>query len=180
MNYVPDYISRMPQDLRKYLKQITEGTPTEREAVKIHYREAVSKLHYVPEMQLLELVSKALSDNSTQVEILKPFHLLCLTLLKTANIEIPSELRALNDPDEGPSRQKRCRSLKNHHVNDCLGMCGYGCSCWWIVCNNCCFNRGCYEHDLCCRKKFLSPQCLFPLNYGFSCSGFRGYPACLH
>ena len=178
MIYVPDYIPRMPQDLREYLKQITEGSTTEREAVKIHYQEAVSELHYVPEIQLLELVSHGLTDNSTQVEILKPFHALCFNLLKTANIQIPSELRALHDLNEDPSRQKRCLSLKYNRFNKCLGMCGKGCSCWWWLCGNCCWNRGCYEHDLCCRHDWWSTACLLPMS--FRCSGFSRYPGCLY
>ena len=177
MTYVPDYIPRMPQDLREYLKQITEGSPTEREAVKIHYQEAVSELHYVPEIQLLELVSHGLTTNSTQVEILKPFHALCLNLLKTANIQISSELRALHDLDEDPSRQRRCQSLKYNRHNKCLGMCGLGCWCWRWVCGDCCWNRGCHEHDLCCRHDWWSTACLLP--FGFDCLGFSRYPGCL-
>ena len=180
MIYVPDYIPRMPQDLREYLKQITEGTPTEREAVKIHYQEAVSELHYVPDIQLLELVSQGLTDNSTQVEILKPFHALCFNLLKAANIEIPSELRALHDLNEDPSRQRRCQSLKYNRYNKCIGMCGKGCWCWRWVCGNCCHNQGCYEHDRCCGKDWFSTECLLPFFHGFRCSGFGGYPGCLY
>ena len=187
MIYVPDYIPRMPQDFREYLKQITEGTPTEREAVKVHYQEAVSELHYVPEIQLLELVSQGLNDNSTQLEILKPFHALCFNLWKVANIEIPSELRALHDlnkeTDVGPSRQKRCQSLENDpHNNNCLGMCGKGCTCWdydWL-CGDCCWHNGCYEHDLCCGHDWWSSECLTPWFHSFSCSSFGGYPGCLY
>jgi len=181
MIYVPDYIPRMAQDLRGYLKQITEGTTTEREAVKIHYQEAVSELHYVPEIQLLELVSKALTDNSTQVEILKPFHALCFNLLKAANIEIPSKLRALHDLNESPSRQRRCQSLATDPYNDnCLGMCGKGCSCWTWVCGDCCFHVGCDLHDLCCRHDWWSTECVTPWVHSFSCSSFGGYPGCLN
>ena len=181
MIYVPDYIPRMPQDLREYLKQITEGSPTEREAVKIHYQEAVSELHYVPEIQLLELVSKALTDNSTQEEILKPFHALCFNLLKAANTEFPSELRALHDLNESPSRQRRCQSLETDpNSNNCLGMCGKGCSCWTWVCGDCCFHRGCYLHDLCCRHDWWSTECITPWFHSFSCSNFGGYPGCFN
>ena len=30
----------------------------------------------------------------------------------------------------------------------CLGLCGPGCTCWWIVCGDCCYNQGCYDHDV--------------------------------
>ena len=39
--------------------------------------------------------------------------------------------------------------------NTCLGMCGPSCSmCWdyWFICDDCCFHRGCYDHDLCCSR----------------------------
>ena len=57
----------------------------------------------------------------------------------------------------------------------CLGMCGPRCSvCWWFICgNNCCFHRGCYEHDLCClRKGYFHPSCYNPFRH-FSCSSYR-------
>ena len=100
--YVPDAVPSLSQKVRKYLalKRTTEETLSELEVLKIHYQEAVSELHYMPEIQLLELMSKALSDNSSQPEILEPFHSLCFSLFKAANIEIPSELRVTNDPKE--------------------------------------------------------------------------------
>lgn len=53
----------------------------------------------------------------------------------------------------------------------CLGLCGYSCNCWKWVCGDCCYHLGCYEHDICCRKKFVRTACLFP--FGFSCE--NGY-----
>lgn len=49
----------------------------------------------------------------------------------------------------------------------CLGMCGYSCSCWKWVCGDCCYHLGCYDHDVCCREKFMQIKCLFPI--GFEC-----------
>lgn len=55
---------------------------------------------------------------------------------------------------------------------DCLGLCGYGCYCWKYVCGDCCYHLGCYEHDICCREKFVRTACLFP--FGFKCeSGYN-------
>eukprot|EP00118_Oscarella_pearsei_P016710 m.161309 g.161309 ORF g.161309 m.161309 type:complete len:328 (+) comp38815_c0_seq2:2296-3279(+) len=59
----------------------------------------------------------------------------------------------------------KCSSLEANHHNDCVGMCGKGCSCWKWVCGNCCFHRGCYQHDLCRGVSFYIPV-------NFSCSGF--------
>lgn len=49
----------------------------------------------------------------------------------------------------------------------CLGMCGYSCNCWKWVCGDCCYHLGCYDHDVCCREKFVQTKCLFP--FGFKC-----------
>ena len=55
---------------------------------------------------------------------------------------------------------------------ECLGLCGYGCNCWKFVCGDCCCHLGCYEHDICCREKFVRTACLFP--FGFKCeSGYN-------
>uniref|UniRef100_A0A1X7V4I9 Uncharacterized protein n=1 Tax=Amphimedon queenslandica TaxID=400682 RepID=A0A1X7V4I9_AMPQE len=50
---------------------------------------------------------------------------------------------------------------------ECLGMCGPGCTCWEMVCGDCCYHLGCYDHDICCREKFFRLRCLIP--YGFAC-----------
>ncbi len=34
--------------------------------------------------------------------------------------------------------------------NNCLGLCGRGCSCWSFVCGDCCINEYCLTHDRCC------------------------------
>ena len=47
----------------------------------------------------------------------------------------------------------------------CLGMCGPGCVCWKWLCGNCCYNKGCYDHDLCCRSKPNSLACLLPMSF---------------
>ena len=48
---------------------------------------------------------------------------------------------------------------------ECLGMCGPGCVCWNWLCGNCCYNKGCYDHDLCCRSKPNSLACLLPMSF---------------
>ena len=184
MFYAPDEVVRDPEALRAFVKHIkSENGMTQREELKSHFQEAMSELRQnVPELQLLELVSAALGDNSTRLEILKPFHALCFYLLKQSNVEIPSELRAEPDIEDETTDQhdqrKRCSSLASDpYSNDCLGMCGRKCSCWRWVCGDCCWHYGCYQHDLCCQHDFYSTYCLFPI--GFSCSSFSGYPKCL-
>ena len=55
--------------------------------------------------------------------------------------------------------------------DECMGMCGRLCTCWIFMCGDCCLNRGCELHDVCCREKgFYSAACLFPV--GFSCKRY--------
>ena len=42
----------------------------------------------------------------------------------------------------------RCPFRK--YDNDCFGMCGPGCTCWDIVCGDCCIHQYCRTHDQCC------------------------------
>ena len=185
--YVPDNIPRVPHLLREFLasKQIAEESPQELELLKSHYQEVVRELHYVPEIHLLELVSLALSGNSTQFDILKPFHALCFSVLKNSGIQTLAELRATHDLDDDTAdqpakREKRCSLAHDPYNNTCYGMCGRGCSCWSWVCGDCCHHQMCYQHDKCCEKRFFSTYCLTPVFWGMSCSGgFDGYPQCM-
>ena len=47
--------------------------------------------------------------------------------------------------------------------DQCIGLCGKGCNCWWWVCGDCCFHKGCADHDLCC-EDWYSWACLVPYN----------------
>ena len=56
--------------------------------------------------------------------------------------------------------------------SDCRGRCGPGCWwCWSLVCGDCCYHQGCYDHDLCCARSFFSWGCLVPIP--FSCSRYN-------
>ena len=180
MIYVPDAIPRVPYELRKFLvtTQTPEKTATEFKALEAHYQKAARDLHYVQEVQLLELVSVALNKNSTQLDILKPFHALCYNLLKTSNIQTPPELRtAYNLEDETTvqlgKRNKRCSLAGDPKNNSCTGMCGPSCTCWTWVCGDCCKHLGCERHDGCCDKDPLSAYCLLPWLYDFTCDSYK-------
>ena len=75
--YVPDDVPKTPEELRSFLRDISDDEILEHETLKNHYQAAMSELHYVPEIQLLERVSAALADNSTRLELLQPFHAMC-------------------------------------------------------------------------------------------------------
>ena len=177
MAYVPDDVPETPEARRTFLRR--QKGMKEYEALKNHYQQAMSELHYVPEVQLLERASAALGDNSTRLEVLKPFHSLCFNLLKVSDVETPPELKAPHDllEDSSIDGEWQKRGCVTPTENDCRGLCGKGCLCWSWVCGDCCWHRGCYEHDLCCEKKPYSSYCLAPVS--LSCSGFKDYLKCI-
>lgn len=82
--------------------------------------------------------------------------------------------------DGGVRMSRRCYSLEKNRDDDCLAMCGRGCSCWKWVCGDCCYHQGCYEHDRCCRAKRSIKtliSCYIPVT--FSCNSFPQYISCL-
>lgn len=64
--------------------------------------------------------------------------------------------------EESCSSTDECPPCKSA---ECLGMCGPGCVCWKWSCGDCCYHRGCYDHDLCCRSKPNSLACLLPMAF---------------
>ena len=96
------------------------------------------------------------------------------------------DVRSISSPKKrNIFRSKRsdyCLYLRsNPHDDECLGMCGPGCSFWSFVCGNCCNNKLCLEHDKCCRHNKYSLSCWLPFVYSLSCKeGFGGYPSCLN
>ena len=53
----------------------------------------------------------------------------------------------------------------------CRGLCGPECTCWWFICQDCCWNIGCYEHDrICTPNGKHSVECLATAPIGFVCS----------
>ena len=174
--YIPDNVPRNPEALRAFVREMAEDEISEHGALRNHYQAAMNELHNVPEVQLLERVSAALGDNSTRLEILQPFHGLCLNVLQQADVEIPSELSAAHDmEDETADQHNREKRCSRPWRNKCRGMCGPGCTCWKWYCGDCCWHRGCHEHDLCCKKSRFSKYCFTPPR----CSSFSGYPKCM-
>ena len=167
---------------------------------------ALSRLHNTREIALLHGLSTALKENASTHVIQLRFHVLCMTLLpenghkETAASRIrwskkdkeEDGVMKLKDIGSISSRKKRnifrskrsdiCLDLRsNPHDDECLGMCGPGCTCWSFVCGDCCCNKLCLEHDKCCRHNIYSLRCWLPFLYKLSCKeGFGGYPSCLN
>lgn len=138
-------------------------------------------------MRLLDRVSYALHEEAGHHPITKAFYVMSMSLLGEHSEETLA--RGTKTADYDHHRYQRlfdrktnsCQDLRRDpKENKCLGMCGPKCWCWSIVCDDCCFHQGCYEHDCCCRKNKLSGYCLFPFFYDFSCGSFGGYPDCLY
>ena len=151
----------------------------EYEDLRNHYQLAMSELHYVPEVQLLERALAALGDNSTRLGVLKPFYSLCFNLLKACDVETPPELKAPRDllGDGSVDGERKKRGCVTPTENNCRGLCGLGCWCWSWFCGDCCWHPGCSEHHLCCKKKPYSTYCLVPVR--LRCSGLRDYQKCI-
>lgn len=176
MVYIPKNVPRNREELLAYLALKKGSSPEQRQteelpSTKDHYEEAMAELHYTPEIQLLELLQQALMDNSTQLEIFKPFNTLILHLLSSSNVQAPAELKAelgLHDHH----RQKPCLDLRSDpYSNSCRGMCGPRCLCWKGFCGDCCWNQGCYEHDRCCEAKgYFHKYCRRVFKYNLNCN----------
>ena len=125
-----------------------------------------------PEVQLIERAAFALgSKGITGLEYpsVLPFYLAALQLqrLLTNSTSVghpPSHLQPKHNVLKRADCLGTCPPCPN---NNCLGMCGLSCNCWRFLCGDCCYHLGCYDHDLCCREKFVQTACLFPI--GFSC-----------
>ena len=86
------------------------------------------------------------------------------TALRFAKSTVVEDQHVASGESEGAAREslskKRSRrsltwcSNSNSYCNvcpvgdNCLGLCGPGCSCWWFICGDCCWNLGCYIHDV--------------------------------
>ena len=57
------------------------------------------------------------------------------------------------------TNSKKCKKFEKY--SDCKGLCGYKCECWVFLCEDCCYHKGCYEHDQCCeRHGYSDPRCI--------------------
>jgi len=140
------------------------------------YGNNVEGLLQTPEFQLLINVSFALSEAGITGNVYPAAMLLFVPAMKLAeanpNLPIPKSKRAA------------CTTLdsSNDGSDDCLGLCGPGCTCWEFVCGDCCWHNGCFCHDNCCATTYWSWACLFPITFNceiYSCAENQIYPQCV-
>ena len=149
------------------------------------FHSALDRLKNTRKLVLLHHLSTELIKNVGNHPLLMRFHMLAMTLEPkygsngsvVPGSSVTREKRALFQED----KHNTCQDLRSDpYNNDCLGMCGPGCTCWSRVCGNCCRNQFCYEHDLCCGHAWISTGCLLPFIHTMSCeNGYGGYPSCL-
>ena len=105
-----------------------------------------------------------------------PFYLVALQLSKMRNAEVQKSERLSFSYYSGyysahSQAYPNCdlTTCPPCRADECIGLCGRLCNCWSWVCGDCCYHRGCRDHDLCClRRGFSHFRCLFP--FGLRCS----------
>ena len=87
------------------------------------------------------------------------------SLIDEATTENQAKLSCKNNQE----CSKTCPPCKE---KECAGSCGVGCSCWKMVCGDCCWHKGCCSHDQCCgRHGIVSLACMNVLS--FTCDQFK-------
>ena len=129
------------------------------------FSDAVQKLVEVKEVALLPEAAEAIGQRGLtgmNTPAVLPFFMFALRITQfSLSPSVSNTTTAL-----GREKRNSCFNLCPPCPNDeCYGMCGYGCTCWSYVCGDCCWHRGCYDHDTCCRRGFFQSRCLFPASF---------------
>ena len=120
------------------------------------------KLLSLQESDLLEEAADAVGKkglNGRNTPAALPFFVLALRITQLAKDSNYDNITITQ-------RYKRsCRGPPTRLNDECIGLCGKGCRCWRWLCGDCCWHRGCYDHDLCCKKSWLQHHCLLPIKF---------------
>ena len=142
-------------------------------------KSAIDNLLIRPEVQLIAIAAVALGNAGLHGTENPPAMAFYATALRFSTI--------LNEHDRDTSgavqRNKRwwsptyCSNSGSYCYSscpigpNCSGLCGPGCDCWWFVCFDCCYNIGCYLHDVYgCPDGRDSLQCWLTAPVGLVCS----------
>ena len=159
-----DTIKSVRSKLHAYVRSL-EGIETETHSKSLE--NSIENLLIQPEVDLIKPAAFALgAQGVTGKEFpgILPFYLAALQLEKITMSKNSETDYQLHKRLRRAGCLAQCPPCPN---DDCLGMCGLACNCWKFLCNDCCYHLGCYEHDLCCRDRFVQTSCLFP--FRFSC-----------
>ena len=123
--------------------------------------DAIQELMKMEEVGLLKEAAEAVGQKGLtgkDTPAAMPFFTFAL---KVTQLQTKSDIR-------NTTRVRRADCLKDCPPcpeYDCLGMCGFFCSCWSFVCGDCCYHLGCYGQNLCCRKDSTLTSCLLPFDF---------------
>ena len=126
-------------------------------------RNAIEQLLMRPEVQLIASAAFALGDTGVYGRDNPAAMVFYTTALRFATV-LNQDMATITPNHAAVSgrRNRRgfsdwlfgsyCSNSDSYCINcptgsNCLGLCGPGCNCWWIVCGDCCYNIGCYLHD---------------------------------
>ncbi len=156
-----------PRRLQGLLGKITSDQSTDELALQV----AITELLSLPETPLIIRAAFALGERGITGLDYPSSLPLYLSALQLQKLLVNNDKATQFDPfpgDHDRSRLRRESCLSECPPCpeiECLGLCGYGCSCWKFICGDCCYHLGCYEHDLCCRDTFVQAKCLFPFSF---------------
>lgn len=163
--------------------------------VRLSVESSILRLLEKPETVLFERAAFSMGDDyaiiGSEYPCALPFYIATLQV-KRRQIDFEIEAAGSNLYARGGVIEHAIRSGARGNRDDsclqscppcpeesCLGMCGPDCKCWKFVCGDCCYHLGCYDHDVCCRKKFYRTACLFPVSFRcerhYNCTSDEGW-----
>jgi len=151
------------------------GEPEDNDTISLN--DAVQELLQMPEVYILEDASRAVAKKGVtgrNTPAAMPFFIFALKITRLLDSSLQPYGYTTNEMRENAlPRGKRYSSCYRWIYDDeCRGLCGRECSCWDWVCGDCCYHRGCYDHDICCDIRGFSHQrCFAPFLFGFTCDG---------
>ena len=133
------------------------------ETVNVTATSAIDELLARPEVLLIKDAAFAIG-NTGLTGVRNPAAMaFYITALRFAESAIEDQHAASGESERagrGLASKKRSRrqltwcSNSNSYCNicpngdNCLGLCGPDCACWWFICGDCCWNLGCYIHSM--------------------------------
>lgn len=125
-------------------------------------RNAIDNLLMRPEVQLIAAASVALGNtglHGTENPAAMAFYATALRFATVSGEHDTSTSGALQRNKRGwndwlygsycSNSDSYCYPASHCPIGpNCTGLCGRGCNCWWWVCLDCCWNLGCYYHDV--------------------------------
>ena len=171
-NYLlPDHlrtaIEEQQEDLSLFVEQLSLFQSESQSVLQSRMQQFIKTREAEVIKEMMQVLHDQGEINGKTHPKLLPFLVFAMRLQKANQPELKAASRSQDLHDR---LTLTCNSLEDNHHNKCLGMCGYSCVCWTIICGDCCYHQGCYEHDKCCREDFFTLECLFPID--FQCDGY--------